>query len=87
MFASGEAEFLGRGSMLMPRLLAIEVFGLCGLGRAEGLSSAGGLGMLSRRMVSFLDEAVLGGVLSLTFTQSAPFAGEDVEGLRIPREL
>lgn len=81
-FESAKGEFFGSGSILTRRLLAKEVLGRCGLGLADGLSSVGTSrgepGAEPRRMLSFLD-AVAGGVLSLTFTQSVECAGEDHE--------
>lgn len=81
---SGGSELLGSGSMLVRRLLAREVFWL---GLTEGLSSAGVLGVDSRPMLCLLAVGKLGGVLSLTFTQSVESAGEDKGDLLAPMEL
>ena len=80
-FECAKGEFFGSGSILTRRLLPKEVLGRCGLGPADGSSvgaSGGEPGAKPRRMLSFF-EAVVGGVLSLTFTQSVEFAGEDNE--------
>ena len=85
-----KGEFFGTGSILTRRLLAKDVLGRCGLGLADGVSTAeisgGELGAESRRMLSFFD-SVDGGVMLLTFTQSFEFTGEDHEVWRTPMEL
>ena len=71
--------------MLTRRLLAKEVLGLCGFGRAEGLLGLPGvLGAESMPMLCLLVAAVDGGVFSLILTQSLDCAGDEKDGWRIP---
>lgn len=78
---------MGSGNMLMRLLPAMAVLGLCGLGLAEGLSSAGVMGEESRPMLCLLAVGRLGGVLSLTFTQSVESTEGDNGDLLGPTEL
>ena len=70
--------------MLIRRLLAMEVLGRCGLGLAEGLSPAVGVpgtpGEESMPTLCLLEDAVLGGVISLTLTQSVEVRRDETDG-------
>lgn len=72
---------VGMGSILMRRLLAIEVLGRWGLGLAEGLSAlvgvVGSAGEESIPVLCLLKDVRLGGVFAVVMVLSTPVRGDE----------